>query len=289
MILNDRPSHQQPSPEAAEYRIGLLDSGVGGLSVLREVHRQLPSVSVSYIGDTANVPYGDKPIAVLRDLAIALTTELIESGVSAVIMASGTSTVAGLEPARDLFPGYPIFGVIEPGAKSAVELTDGAIGVMATTATVSSLAYTHAVHEIAPLREVFEVACPRFVPLVESGRADSDEAIDACLEYLRCFPPNKISAIILGCTHFPFMQRSLEKAIKIAGNQIDLIFVDPAVDAVKDAAMALGVANSTGLMKGHTDFFCTGNPNLFAENASLLLGTQVNDVTFLNLSAQPVR
>jgi len=264
-------------------RIGLLDSGVGGLSVLREVYRQLPAVSVSYIGDTANVPYGEKPIPVLRELALRLTAELVSSGVSAVIMASGTSTVAGLEPARELFPNIPIFGVIEPGAKAALAHTRGPIGVMATTATVNSLAYTHSVRHIDPSRKVFEVACPRFVPLVESGRANSEDAVDACMEYLESLVHHRVSAVILGCTHFPFLLQSLAEALKRMGTENAPIFVDPAVDAVADAAAALGIDVSKRTPVGRTDFFCTGNPVLFAENASLLLGTPVKDVAFLDL------
>jgi len=284
VIEHDRFPLSQQTTSNDTYRIGLLDSGVGGLSVLREVYRQLPAVAVSYIGDTANVPYGDKPIPVLRDLAIRLTSKLIDSGVSAVIMASGTSTVAGLEPARLLFPDTPIFGVIEPGAKAAVAHTDGPIGVMATTATCHSLAFTHAIQHMDANRPVFEMPCPRFVPLVESGRANSEEAVDACMEYLRPLVHDRVSAIILGCTHFPFLIESLHAALERMGTEHRPVFVDPAVDAVKDAGTALGIDMSKKTPVGRTDFFCTGNPQLFAENASLLLGTQVTDVQYLDLA-----
>lgn len=284
MIKHDRFPLSQHTTSNDTYRIGLLDSGVGGLSVLREVYRQLPAVAVSYIGDTANVPYGDKPIPVLRELAIRLTSELIASGVSAVIMASGTSTVAGLEPARQLFPNMPIFGVIEPGAKAALAHADGPIGVMATTATCHSLAFTHAIQHIDPKRSVFEMPCPRFVPLVESGRANSEEAVDACVDYLQPLVRDRVSAVILGCTHFPFLIKSLQAALARLGTEHPPIFVDPAVDAVKDAAEALGIDTSKNTPIGRTDFFCTGNPLLFADNASLLLGSPVKDVQFLDLA-----
>ena len=133
--------------------IGVFDSGLGGLSVLREIQRQMPGASVLYLADTANVPYGDKPIAVVRDLALQLSDTLVQTGVKLVLMASGTSTVAGLDAARLRFPQLPIIGTIEPGASAAISGPAGPIGVLATNATAHSRAFTQAVQALDPARQ----------------------------------------------------------------------------------------------------------------------------------------
>ena len=186
--------------------IGVFDSGLGGLTVLREIKRQMPGASVLYLADTANVPYGDKPIPVVRDLALCLTGQLIEAGAKIVLMASGTSTVAGLDAARARHPHLPILGTVEPGAVAAVAASQGTIGVLATNATAHSLAFTQAVQALDPHRRVIEQGCPRFVPLVESGRAETEDAEDAACEYLApAARGGHVQSIILGCTHFPFL------------------------------------------------------------------------------------
>lgn len=271
--------------------LGLLDSGVGGLSVLREVHRQLPWVDVHYIGDTANVPYGDKPIPVLRDLAIRLSAQLIRDGVSTVVMASGTSTVAGLEPARELFPNTPIFGVIEPGARAAAQCTRGPIGVLATNATAHSLAFTEAIHQIDPARSVLEIGCPKFVPLVEEGYTDCTLAVDACLEYMEPLLMAGVDAVILGCTHFPFLLPALNRALDIAGIKRPPAFIDPAVETVSEVVRLWNSSVSSAWKEstypsnahGTTFFYATGDPELFAFHASKLLGSTITGVSKLEL------
>ena len=119
-----RPSSFPPA-DTGIFDIGIFDSGLGGLSVLREVQRQAPHASALYFADTANVPYGDKPLAVVRDLALQLTGRLAEAGVKLVLMASGTSTAAGLDAAQERYPALPIFGTIAPGASAAVSASGG--------------------------------------------------------------------------------------------------------------------------------------------------------------------
>ncbi len=199
-----------PHPPLPCADIGVFDSGLGGLSVLREIRRQVPGASVLYLADTANVPYGDKPIAVVRDLALKLTHRLADAGVKIVLMASGTSTVAGLAAARSCCPALPIVGTIAPGAEAAVFGTSGSIGVLATNATAKSRAFTEAVQALDPDRRVIEIGCPQFVPLVETGRADTGEAEAAAQEYLRPLHAAGTQTIILGCTHFPFLLPALQ-------------------------------------------------------------------------------
>lgn len=261
--------------------IGVFDSGLGGLSVLREIQRQAPNASVLYLADTANVPYGDKPISVVRDLALQLTDRLVDAGVQLVVMASGTSTVAGLEAAQSRYPSLPIAGTVAPGAAAAVSGYAGPIGVLATNATVQSRAFTQAVHLLDPAREVVEAGCPKFVPLVETGCAGTPEAEEAALEYLRPLHAAHVQSIILGCTHFPFLLEALHHAVSQIGDPaFQPRFVDPAAAAVQDA---LPLLTLMGGSTGTVSFAATGNPEEFRGFASRLLGVWVDYVAPLAL------
>jgi len=256
--------------------IGVFDSGLGGLSVLREIRRQMPSASVLYLADTANVPYGDKPIPVVRELALRLTEHLVEAGARLVIMASGTSTVAGLEAACALYPRLPIVGTVEPGAKAAVETSQGTIGVIATNATANSLAFTSAVHALDPARRVVEQGCPLFVPLVETGRAETPDAEDAACEYLEPLRAAHVESIILGCTHFPFLLPALHRAIRRMGDaNFRPTFVDPSEEAVRVAAPLFTPSASAGAA---VHFAASGAPEEFRHYASALLGEPIPPV-----------
>jgi glutamate racemase len=256
--------------------IGVFDSGLGGLTVLREIRRQMPGASVLYLADTANVPYGDKPIGVVRELALRLTDHLVEAGAKIVIMASGTSTVAGLEAARASHPHLPLVGTIEPGAKAAVEASCDAIGVLATNATAHSLAFTQAIQALDPQRRVIEQGCPRFVPLVESGRAETDDAEDAACEYLAPLRAAGAQSIILGCTHFPFLLPALHRAIHRMGDPgFRPTFVDPSEEAVRVAALLFP---SSGPSVGPVHFAASGDPASFRRHASALLGEPIPPV-----------
>lgn len=263
--------------------IGVFDSGLGGLSVLREIQRQAPSASVLYLADTANVPYGDKPIAVVRDLALKLTDRLVDAGVKIVVMASGTSTVAGLAAAQSRYPQLPIVGTIAPGAEAAVSGPSGPIGVLATNATANSRAFTEAVQTLAPGRQVLEIGCPKFVPLVETGRADTEEAEAAALEYLRPLHAAEAQTIILGCTHFPFLLPALQSAVATLGDsRFQPAFVDPSEAAVR-AALAQTPFAFSNCSAGAVSFAASGDPEDFRRFASLLLGTPIACVAPLAL------
>jgi len=256
--------------------IGVFDSGLGGLTVLREIRSQMPGPSVLYLADTANVPYGDKPISVVRELALRLTDHLVEAGVKMVIMASGTSTVAGLDAARARHPRLPIVGTVEPGAKAAVEASGGTVGVLATNATVHSLAFTQAVQALDPHRRITEQGCPRFVPLVEEGRAETEEAEDAACEYLAPLRAAGAQSIILGCTHFPFLLPALHRAILRMGDPgFRPTFVDPSEEAVRVAALLFP---SLGPSLGSVHFAASGDPASFRRHASALLGEAIPPV-----------
>ena len=261
--------------------IGVFDSGLGGLSVLREIQRQAPGASVLYLADTANVPYGDKPISVVRDLALQLTDRLADAGVQLIIMASGTSTVAGLDAAQGRYPALPIAGMIKPGAAAAVSASPAPIGVLATNATTRSRAFTEAVQALDPARQVVEIGCPKFVPLVETGQTHTPEAEAAAREYLRPLQLAGAQSIILGCTHFPFLRDALHcAAAELSEPAFQPQFVDPAAAAVREALPGLTLAPAGA---GRVSFAATGDPEDFRRFASLLLGTAIDFVAPLTL------
>ncbi len=265
-------------------RIGVFDSGLGGLSVLREIRRQLPHASVLYLADTLNVPYGDKPIEVVRDLALRLTDQLVSAGAEIVLMASGTSTVAGLDAARQRYPQLPIVGTVAPGASAAVSGPAGAIGVLATNATAHSRAFTGAVHALDLAREVVEIGCPKFVPLVEMGQADTSDAHAAAFEYLRPLYAAGAQTIILGCTHFPFLLGALHSAAAEFGDPAFLpVFVDPSAAAVQAALTLLPSLADQSTAPSAVHFAATGDPEEFRRFASRLLGTPIDFVAPLAL------
>lgn len=265
--------------------IGIFDSGLGGLSVLREVQRQLPRESVIYLADTANVPYGDKPVSVVCDLALRLTRTLLARGCKIVIMASGTSTVAGLAAAQAQYPSAPILGTIDIGARAALEASTGPLGVLATNATVNSRAFTLAVQRIEPGCSVTEQGCPLFVPLVEEGRTGTSDAVDAACQYLAPFQRAHVQTLILGCTHFPFLLPALQKAaILLADHGFQPRYIDPAAEVVREAALLLG---AQGLLappstQAELQFSSTADPASFGRYASALLGLTLPPVDLLH-------
>ncbi|MDR1453925.1 MAG: glutamate racemase [Candidatus Margulisbacteria bacterium] len=206
-----------------EYPIGIFDSGIGGLTVLRELQKQLPQESVIYYADLAHMPYGAKTPAEIIAINEEILAYFVERGVKLVVVACNTSSAIALERCKDKFA-LPIVGVIGPGANTAFALTKNKkIGVLATEATVKSRAYQNILTSLNPTVRVYEQACPRFVPLIERGEFDSPELRVAAAEYLRPLLAAGIDTLIYGCTHYPLIDRTIRAC---AGNKIK--YVDPA-------------------------------------------------------------
>lgn len=203
-------------------RIGVFDSGIGGLTVLRELRRRLPGHSTLYLGDTARVPYGTKSPQTIRRYAQANAEFLMREGIDYLVVACNTASAHGLEE----LSGLPIrvSGVIEPGAQAAVELSStDRIGILGTPATVRSGAYTRAIHERRRGAKVDSIACPLFVPLVEEGWEGTSIARDAARLYLEpwiCDPSARPDTVILGCTHYPMLKDMLQDVL---GGDVRLI------------------------------------------------------------------
>lgn len=204
--------------------IGIFDSGVGGLTVYRALHERLPDERFVYLGDTARVPYGTKSLATVERYAIENSRFLEARGIKLLVVACNTASALAL-PAIRKAVSVDVIGVIEPGARAAVESSardDEAksIGVIATEATIQSSAYANAIAKLAPLVKVIERACPLFVSLAEEGWAETDIARSVAAEYLRAVKTGDVGTLVLGCTHYPILRRVIQETM---GNDVRLI------------------------------------------------------------------
>jgi glutamate racemase len=200
--------------------IGIFDSGVGGLTVYRALHERLPSERYVYLGDTARVPYGTKSLSTVERYAIENARFLESRGMKLLVVACNTASALAL-PAIRRSVSVPVVGMIEPGAAAAVrEAGGGRVGIIATESTVKSGAYSRAVAALAPELKVTERACPLFVSLAEEGWAESAVASAVAEEYLRELREKDVSAVVLGCTHYPILRRVIQETL---GESVKLI------------------------------------------------------------------
>lgn len=200
--------------------IGIFDSGVGGLTVYRALHEHLPAERFVYLGDTARVPYGTKSLQTVERYAIENSRFLEAHGIKLLVVACNTASALAL-PAIRRSVGVQVIGVIEPGARAAVEQSRGGrIGVIATEATVKSGAYSKAIAERAPASEVIEQACPLFVSLAEEGWADTDVARTVAEDYLKGIIKSGADTLVLGCTHYPILRGVIQETV---GDHVSLI------------------------------------------------------------------
>ena len=262
---------------AADRPIGVFDSGVGGLTVLRELRRQLPRESTVYLGDEARMPYGERePAEVLR-----FTREAVrwfqERDVKLVVLACNTATAVALESVREA-AGVPVVGVIRPGAAAAITATSRrAIGVLATRLTVRSGAYFRALRDLDPLVDVLQQPAPKLVPLIEAGSARSDVARDAVREYVTpmlsegaAVAPG-VDTILLGCTHYPLVRWAIEA---VAGPEVRV--VDSATTtalAVREVLESHGIGSKADA-PAH-EVLATGEAARFREIARAMFGDDV--------------
>jgi glutamate racemase len=200
--------------------IGIFDSGVGGLTVYRALHERLPYEHFVYLGDTARVPYGTKSLSTVERYAIENAKFLEAHGIKLLVVACNTASALALPAIREAVS-VPVVGVIEPGARAAVEVAaEKTIGVIATEATVQSGAYARAISEINPVIDVIERACPLFVPLAEEGWAETDVARAVAEQYLNDLRKKDVGALVLGCTHYPILRELISEVI---GSKVPLI------------------------------------------------------------------
>jgi len=256
--------------------IGVFDSGIGGLTVAREIMRNLPMEKIVYFGDTARVPYGNKSKATIVRYSLQITNFLRTQGIKALVIACNTATSMAL-PEVSEFAGMPVIGVVEPGARVAAEITkNGRIGVIGTRATISTNAYTNAIHSINPSLNVIGQACPMLVPLVEEGWVHDHVTDEILMRYLDDLLEHDIDTLILGCTHYPLLRSAIKRLV---GNQVNL--VNPAYETAKELERLLareGLASESP--RSHDEpypyrFFVSDEAEKFTDFANSILPVDV--------------
>jgi len=260
--------------------IGIFDSGVGGLTVLKEIAKALPQEDTIYLGDTARVPYGTKSPETVVRYSNQIADFLVGRDVKLLVVACNTASAVALESLKEAFS-IPIVGVIEPGARRAASVTKtGNVAVIGTEGTVKSSAYTKAIKRIAPDVQVVTRACPLFVPLVEEGWVDNEVARLTARTYLEGLEDAGIDTLVLGCTHYPLLKGVIEE---IMGSGVTL--VDSAEETARTVAAILA---DEGLLRpvaeqGNHHYFVTDVPAGFIRVGNRFLGGVLGDVYQVNL------
>jgi len=253
--------------------IGMFDSGFGGLTVARALMDLLPSEDLVYIGDTGRYPYGSKPLAEVQGYAHELARSLVDDfDAKAIVVACNTATAAGLDEIRAELP-VPIIDVVEPGARALVKATvSGRVGVIGTVGTISSGAYVHAVARTGAPVHLVSAACPGFVEFVERGQTVGDEVTVLAERLLAPIRDADIDTLLLGCTHYPFLARTISDVL---GSAVTLVSsADETAFVARDRLGELGVLR-TGVGVGVHRFLSSGDIELFRQLGGRLLGPEL--------------
>jgi len=260
--------------------IGIFDSGVGGLTVLREVMKALPQEDTIYLGDTARVPYGTKSPETVVRFARQITSFLVNRDIKLLVVACNTASAVSLDELKAEFP-IPIVGVIEPGALRAASVTtSGRVGVIGTAGTIRSSAYTKAIKRINPDIEVITAECPMFVPLAEEGWVDNEVARLTASIYLKGLRDKGVDTLVLGCTHYPLLKGIISEAM---GEGVTLVD-----SAAETARVVKGILEANGAVrpvheKGNHHYFVTDVPAGFIRVGNRFLGGDLGDVYQVSL------
>ena len=284
--MTDSHSLRPPasSKSLRDKPIGVFDSGVGGLTVLREIHARLPRENTLYLGDTARVPYGIRSAETVTRYSLGNTRFLIEKGIKLLVIACNTASAISLDAIRETF-NIPIVGVIEPGARAAVDGFHGRkIGVIGTEATIKSGAYRKAILIVDPSAHVFERACPLFVPLVEEGWLDDPITQEVARRYLGPFESDGIESLVLGCTHYPLLKNVIQRVVARS-----VTLIDSAVETARTVEQTL---QDLDLIRGFNEahrpdasrkYFVTDTPERFLAVGGKFLPKPLDDVEKIDI------
>jgi len=263
--------------------IGIFDSGVGGLTVLKEVVRALPQEDTIYLGDTARVPYGTKSPETVVRYSRQIARYLLQRDIKLLVVACNTASAVALAALQQEFS-IPIVGVIEPGARAAADATrSGKVGVIGTAATVASSAYTKAIKRINPDIEVISRACPLFVPLAEEGWVDNEVARLTAKSYLGDLKQHGVDTLVLGCTHYPILKSVIAE---VMGPGVTL------VDSAEQTALTVArILSEQELLRpkgeqGNHHYYVTDIPAGFIRVGNRFLGGELGDVYQVSLEQE---
>ncbi|MFM7736398.1 MAG: glutamate racemase [Alphaproteobacteria bacterium] len=271
-----------PGRGPAERAIGVFDSGVGGLTVLKALAARMPRETLLYLGDTARVPYGSKSADTVTGYAVETGDFFAERDVKLMVVACNTTSAIALDVLRSRYP-VPVVGVIEPGARAAIRATrKGRIGVIGTEATIGSGAYARALRDLEPGVEIFTRACPLFVPLAEEGWTDNEVARRTVSLYLSSLKRSGIDTLILGCTHYPLLRAA------IAGYMgPEVTIVDSAEETASEVRRTLrSGAALRARGEGGASFFVTDAAERFARLGERFYGASVGSAVRIVLRGE---
>lgn len=260
--------------------IGIFDSGVGGLTVLKEIVKALPQEDTIYLGDTARVPYGTKSPETVTRYARQIAGFLVRRDIKLLVVACNTASAVSLEALEAELP-IPVVGVIEPGARRAVAVTrSGRVGVIGTEGTIKSSAYTRAIKRLAPEIEVLTQPCPIFVPLAEEGWTDNEVTRLTTIQYLQPLKEAGVDTLVLGCTHYPLLKKVIAE---VMGPDVRL--VDSAEETARTVADILAERNllRPATEMGNHHYYVTDVPAGFIKVGNRFLGGRLGDVYQVNL------
>ena len=258
--------------------IGVFDSGLGGLTVVKALKKLLPNESIVYFGDTARLPYGVKSEGLVKQFSKQITRFLLEKNAKVLIIACNTATAMALNSLKNEFKGVPIIGVIEPGCEKAIrETSTKKIGVIGTIATVSSGAYKKIIQQKDNEVEIISKACPLFVPFVEEGLINGSAINEIAKHYLSSFN-DKVDTLILGCTHYPLLKEI------IFDNTEDINLIDSASSV---AELAYKVLLDNKLLSVEKDLgvlhcYVTDLPMRFEELGNIFFGSEITNVQLVD-------
>jgi len=262
--------------------VGVFDSGVGGLTVVKQIFRKLPGEQVIYFGDTGRFPYGIRSAEVIKSFSRQNVNFLLEQKVKIIVVACNTASAHALDYIKKIF-NIPMVGVIEPGAKAAAGYTkNGRIGVIGTEGTIESSSYTKALLKINPRLKVFSMACPLFVALAENGYINKEAAYLIAEDYLGFMKQKNIDTLVLGCTHYPPLKNVIRK---VMGKHVRLVdSAEETARSVKALLADLQLNSRAKKVKAHK-YFVSDTPDKMKRMSRHFVGRQIKRVIRIDINS----
>lgn len=267
--------------QVCEEAIGIFDSGIGGLTVLREIQKKLPHENLIYLGDTARVPYGTKSADTVTRYSVHNVNFLIEKKIKMIVVACNTASAFALPFLQETYK-FPIIGVIEPGAEAALQTSRSKhIGIIGTEGTIRSDAYSRTLRHLYPQTRISSTTCPLFVPLAEEGWVEGEIPESIASVYLKKLKQEtSLDTLILGCTHYPLLKNTIQK---IMGPTVALIDSGEATARFVEKLLREEKISSPSNQPGHITFFATDSTEKFKSVGEFFLQKPMNEVTHVSI------